>query len=113
MEGSSLRPSWRLTRIFWRMKRQPREEESRGMPCEPVMFMKGKQVGEELRGSRCPAGKIKLLKAKRLTTLLIGRNAERIAYAKMQGLPDMFMKASKIQDRLGQNLPLTRYVQEN
>jgi hypothetical protein len=38
---------------------------------------------------------------------------EKIAYAKMQGLPDMFVKASEIQDRLGANSPGTRDVQEN
>jgi hypothetical protein len=31
----------------------------------------------------------------------------------MQGLPDMFMKASEIQDCLGANSPQTRDVQEN
>jgi len=93
-------------------QRPAREEQPAEMLREPMMSMKEKQVSEELRESRWSALRIKLLKAKRLTIVLIGSDME-MAYAKMQGLPEMFVKTSEIQNRLGSNSPPTRDVQEN
>jgi hypothetical protein len=72
MEESSFRQIWRNTNLLLKIKPQAREEERRRIPREPVMFMKEKQVSEELREFRWPQQKIRLLKAKLLTSVLIG-----------------------------------------
>ena len=40
MEESSFRQIWRITNLLLKIKRRAREEESTGIPLEPVIFMK-------------------------------------------------------------------------